>query len=276
MALQSYNYKAREQVEWEEKRSLPVITGEDKYVSTGHSITQNYDGPLADMRHIMTGLTGSMTNRVEATLTRQADGQSGKLRIVRTDYVLREETEEEEGSGGSPSEPVPGEDESMPSYSTSTNAVLEPLLTHPLFADKLKNNEPALQALKMLIDGATLSDLVRDPEDPKGKRILGTVGQLTKGFTLAKEYILKGVTEFYSPHTVLTARFKVTSYESKELSQVGTIVTPKGGYPTPKGRNWLCIGQGIEITGKDYWASETYELSGPGGWDTTLYADESS
>ncbi len=264
MSIRDYNYQLREQVEWTETLNRPVIRGADNYRALGHTITQTADGPLDAVRAELDRMAAAATMeaRMSATLTRKAGG-SYMLRVTWTDY----EPLDESGEGGEDGEGKPGETAEQPSISVNTTATLEPLLTHPNYA-ALRGDIPTLQALKMLMDGAQLGDEVRDPDNPE--QMLGTIADLTNGSLeaqMAKAYILAGQTEYYNPKTVLTARYRVDSYDDVDASKACTICAPPGGYPTPEGRDWMCMGVGIETSGDGLWVSETYELSGPNGWD---------
>ena len=57
MAIREINYQGCvEQVEYSESYTSPVIVGEDDYIATGHTITENFDGTFSALRAKMLAL----------------------------------------------------------------------------------------------------------------------------------------------------------------------------------------------------------------------------
>ncbi len=261
-----------EQVDLEENYSTPIIQGEDDYISNGKSRTEHFEGSYSALSGKMYGLKGSKNVRYECSLTRCHDGKHGKLQITTNYYIKKSDVEDDE-SGGGGENGTPGESTSEPSYSVTTSNVMEPILTHPKFAESIKGNinAPWVIGVNMMMNGASMADKL--PSAINGIRY--TVQQaIEDGGSTAAEIaglIEQGITSYYSPHTVLTARYKVKGWSASGTASPGTITdSVPGGYKQKSG-NWLCLGNGIEKSGSEYWMSETFELS-PNGWNEEIYS----
>lgn len=131
-----------------------------------------------------------------------------------------------------------------PEYSLNTETNEEPIETHPKF----------------------VSDI-------------GTTGNLAKFDTstglflgFAKPSAFTGVTSYLAPGQIWKKQGVASSPPSAaESAKVGYIDAPDGDVATPQGRNWLLRSFTWEQQGKVYPYVKIWQLSGPGGWNTTIY-----
>ena len=144
-----------------------------------------------------------------------------------------------------------------------------------------------MEYLKAVMDGARAWELVpvldkngKPKTDKDGQPIQRPLGKLVsrKGHAgTVLGLILKGIQSYRAPcGTYRIVREANTSAVS--LAGVAQIATPPGA-PTVKGANWMLVSRNCSRTaksvtsGKEKWRiEEVYELSGPGGWNTTLYS----
>ena len=260
MSVKDYNISLQEQVAMSQRRQAPVLYGEDLYKATGESRSQEWDGPWEDILAQMKSLPASETARLDATATRSADGNFGTLRATWTLYEFA-------GAEGDQSAP-PARRRSNPQYEVQTSAVQEPLLAHPKLAYLPLNY---IKALKMLMDGYTLEDKLYD-EGHQGEVTIQTLlDQIPT--PEATSLVLQGVTHYVSPQVVVTVR-----YAAAKVPQFATLCSIvdslPGRFPQPAGgRNWLFEGPSVSMDGPQIMVSETYRLSGPGGWSEFLYSE---
>lgn len=81
-----------------------------------------------------------------------------------------------------------------------------------------------------------------------------------------------GVRDYLSPGATWTETRVTSSKPSNgEISQLGRIDNPNGNAPTPSGRNWLFSGLSFDQKAKTYTVRREWTLSGPRGWNPTLY-----
>lgn len=261
MAIKAFNISVQEQVAQVLRLRRPVITGADAYRETGETLERTWTGPWSELESLMRSLPASATERLDCTLTRQADGDFSELKVTATYYTAKDDP----GGGDSPGgeeEPPPGSDAEHPAISCQTTGALEPILSHPKFAAQPPE---VLQAFNLVMSGHKLSEKMQ-VEGEAAPRTIASV--LSSSDAECYKLIMSGVTQYYSPHTVLTKRYKSAALPS------GACCVPKdpqAGIAAPSGRNWLYIGPGIEMNGEEIWVTETYELSGPGGWNDYIY-----
>ena len=259
MAIKDFNTSLQEQVEMSQRRQAPVLYGEELYRATGESRSQEWTGPWEEILAKMQQLPASLSERLDASATRTADGEFGTLRATWTFY----EFAGEEGQEDSP----PGSDRDNPQYEVQTSAVQEPILTHPKLAYLPLNY---LKALKMLMDGYTLEDKIYS----EGHQTEMTIGDFLNDIPTpeATRLVLQGVTHYVSPQVIVTVRYASASVP--QFAQICSIVDKlPGPLPAPAGgRNWLFEGPSVSMDGPQIIVSETYRLSGPGGWSEFLYS----
>lgn len=169
-----------------------------------------------------------------------------------------EETEEREKREEEEDDETLGESADNPEIETDTEAVLEPILTHPLAAHY---SEEELAACHAYINGASLDSRIRVKGKEKTLRACWPKGALG-------ELILHHVFEYRVPHTV--ARKEWTGQGG--LHEVCTIGSASGLPAAGKNRNWMCVGAGKVRRGQEVVKHESWELSSPGGWNKTLYS----
>lgn len=66
--------------------------------------------------------------------------------------------------------------------------------------------------------------------------------------------------------------YSLSAPAASDLGRIGKIDTPDGWVATPSGRNWLLRSFNVQLKGNVYAYTKTWELSGPAGWNTTIYA----
>lgn len=232
----------------------------DNYVATGDTLEQRWSGPWSELEEKMLALDYSPTRRLSATLTRLADGSLAELSATWSDY-------EPAGTGsadGGTDYLLPGSSREAPSYSLQVTCVQEPLLTHP----KYENLEgKALTALKLLMDGTKESDVVSQDESGNPVTLQELLAEVGNQELVNK--IRKGQTHYMAPQIAITARYKASRIP--DTGNAFKVSQPPGNFSTPSGCDWLQLVPSIEAHGKEIWVSETYLLSGPGGWDPDIY-----
>lgn len=263
MAILDYNTSLQEQVPMTHRRQAPVVYGEDLYKATGEQHSREWSGPWGEILRTMQELPASMSERLDATATRVADGDFGTLRATWTLYEFAGANGEDAAT-----ESPPGSSRANPQYEIQNSAVQEPILTHPKLAYLPLNY---IKALKMLMDGYTLEDTIYD----SGYQREVTIEELLENIPTpeAKTLILQGVTHYLSPQVVVTCRYAADTVP--QFAQLCSIVTElPGPFPQPAGgRNWLFEGPSVSMDGPQIMVSETYRLSGPGGWSPFLYTN---
>lgn len=252
--MKRYNITAQESLEHTRTRTRPVITGQDAYVNGGDTETYHYTGPWSTMLARFNSLGGTLTRRVEATLTRSADGNFGELEYTYTSYIPAKDA-----VNADPDSAMPGSSSGNPCYDLTTSEASAPILTSSLAANL---SDEGARALKMLIDGYAPTDMFDD------ERTIEEVAKAAdeKLFKLVN----KGVTEYLVQRVTLTARYKSAS----PVSGGGmTVKDPPGPFASVAGndREWLYLGATQNMSNGDIWVTETYKLSGPGGWEDDLY-----
>lgn len=241
------------------RRQAPVLVGSDTYRATGETLAQEWTGPWKELHTKMQQLPASMEQRLDATLTRQADGEYGTLRATWTYYTAAT------GEDGEQQE-QPGSSREFPQYELTSSATQEPVLTHPKFATL---DQDELRALKMLMDGYTHADKMTTAAG-----VRTTVGEALKNAPQeAVELIEKGCTHYLCPQVVVTAKYEAAAVPA--FAPVCSIVsTVPGPFPQATGgRNWLFEAPGVSLQNGKIQVSETYRLSGPGGWSTFIYGN---
>lgn len=252
--MKSYNLTAQESVERTLTRKRPVITGPDAFISNGDTETFRYTGPWSAMLTRFQSLTGSLTLRVEATLRRSADGKFGELEYTYTNYIPAKDA-----VNADPDSAMPGSSSGNPCYDLTTSEASAPILTSALAAGL---SDEGARALKMLIDGYAPTDMFDEER---------TIEEVAKDAN-AKifELVSKGVTEYLVQRVTLTARYKSAS----PVAGGGMVVkNPPGPFVSVAsgGREWLYLGATQNMSNGEIWVTETYKLSGPGGWADNLY-----
>lgn len=142
-----------------------------------------------------------------------------------------------------------------PIYALDICTGQEPIETHPEFATFAGR------------PGSELNGAVFDPEDDTfvGFKQVVSGGNVTNVKWVGVRAYLNATA------TWRETRITKTRPSSLELSDIGTVDTPSGGAPTPTGRNWLFGSISYEQKGKTYTIRREWLLSGPGGWNETIY-----
>lgn len=261
--MKSYNITTQEQVDYVLTKNIPVISGADLWRATGETEEQHWTGPWQELKAKFDAFTATYTRRLRATLKRVADGETAELTATWSLYT----TGDGHGGGGEgeEEEPPPGEDRDHPEYDLQTTTQQEPILTHPKWAGL---TDDQISALKLVMDGYKRTERMT-LEDGTKKTIYEILKPLKPKELL--QLILKGVTVYNVPHTVLTVRYKAQAVPA--IATTGSIVSSvPGGFATPAGRNWYFHGASWQMKGSELWVSEVYELSGVGGVDSFIYS----
>ncbi len=231
----------------------PQATGYTE--ATGKKEVRTYTGLWAEVLAKATEEAGTQADAwaVVCECERQG-GEIGVLTVTRTEY--REAQEDAEL--GSAENPI---------YTSSFSVQAEPLLTHPRYIDSVSEEDAEL--LRELEQGAAMQSVVVYSAAARTLRM--ALRRLTGRAAEVRDYYLRGVTEYYEVYAEATAKWKggARSYT------VGEICTPPGNPGTPEGREWLCVGVGVEKNGDEEWYTATFRLSGRGGWDKKLYGGSS-
>lgn len=261
--MKHYNITSQEQVDYTRSKQVPVIAGADLYRATGETEERHWTGPWDDMLALYNALTYSHTRRLHATLRRVADGDFAELSATWTLYTTGDGQTGEDGE-----KKQPGESRDCPEYDLQTSTVQEPILTHPKWAGLL---DEQLEALKMVMDGYKRTTPFE--YESEGNKVQSTLYDVLKPLSPKEllQSILRGVTHYNAPHSILTVRYRAT--EVPAIATTGTIVdSVPGGFATPSGRNWYFHGPSWQMKGSELWVTEVYELSGPGGWNRFIYS----
>ncbi len=264
--MKHYNITTQEQVDYTLSKQVPIIAGADLYRATGETEERHWSGPWDDMLALYKTLSYSNTRRLRATLQRVADGDFAELSATWTLYSTGDG--QTGGTGGAEDEKKPGEDRDHPEYDLQTSTVQEPILTHPKWASL---EDAILEALKMVMDGYKRTTPFEI--EINGKKEKSTLYDVLKPLKPKEllQCIIKGVTHYNAPHSILTVRYRAT--EVPYISTTGSIVASvPGGFATPSGRDWYFHGPSWQMKGSELWVTEVYELSGPGGWNKFIYS----
>lgn len=237
---------------------------------TGFTEEYEMTGHFEALRNKAAGMASAPLNSVGLSLElSRAGGTFGRLRITETYYQTSSEQEGDD-PGNSGSNESPGDSENTPSYSVSFVRTEENILSHPKF-EAVVGVQQYAEALNLLMTGGRLSDYVYDAYAPQNRRSLRELFEDASGpLALVLDKIVTGKHRYVATRPVVTARWKVPGPGSISASP-GIVKTVPGGYPTPAGCDWLCVPGGVEDHGGVYWATATYECSGPGGWDKDIY-----
>lgn len=261
MGLKNYNIGVKEAVHRVRRIRRPLLTGADLYQATGDTLERRWSGPWAELEEMMESLEYSEDNRLDATLTRVADGEQSELVATWTDYRLRDA-----GGSGSGEDAAPGSSREAPAVSVQVTVTEEPLLTHPNY-NFLTGDY--LTALKMLMDGYKESDVMTDSRTGEPITLKQLLSEVDTGDDKLVERVKKGQTHYMAPAVQVTCRYRANSMP--QLATSLKVGQPPAGIPTPTGHNWLALVPGVDVQNGEIWVSETYLLSAPGGWDETIY-----
>lgn len=147
-------------------------------------------------------------------------------------------------------------------YSLQIGLSDEPLLTFPAFAGL---GDTILEALAELISSEKSKD-----DFAKATAAVSADENALKAIAL----IRKGTEAYLVPKVTWLERY--TSKTLPPVAGIGKIATPPGSPPEFGDRTWLNMGYTANHTenAEAYEIEHGFDLSGPGGWDTTLYGTE--
>ena len=260
MGIKNYNIVVREAVGRVRRIRRPDIRGVDNWQATGDTLERRWSGPWDELQELLLSLNYSEAQRLDASLTRIADGDMAELVATWTDYRRKDD----DGEGGT--EYIPGASRETPCISVQVTCTEEPLLTHPNYNFL---TEDYLTALKMLMDGYKESDVLTDSRTGEPITLKQLLSEVDTGDDNLVERVKKGQTHFMAPAVQVTCRYRSNSMP--ELATSFKTGQPPGGIPTPDGHNWLKLVPSVDWQNGEVWVSETYLLSAPGGWDKKIY-----
>lgn len=236
-------------------RSWSRAAGESFSVATGvtesYKLTGRWDEIVAKGEALASAPADAW--QVTATATR-IGGNMGELSVSLTEYA------EAGGSDGEEAELGTAEN---PTYTCSYSLQPEPLLVHPMFAGLTDGERWLLQQ----VEAGAHPDSPQEFGGQKGtlRAMCAAMGSTGKR---ALDFYLRGVTQYYEVHGEVTARWS----GSPRAYEIGKICSPPGLLDTPTGRNWICCGTGVELSGDKIIYSAQFRLSGRDGWDQELYS----
>lgn len=121
----------------------------------------------------------------------------------------------------------------------------EPIETHPKFT----------------------SDIAGTPASPKNEAIFDDQGKFI-GFKATSKYA--GVKGYLVAGTTYRLR-RTSGGRPASISDVGTISSPAVGVGIRGSMNWILVARTWRRSGGVYEINEEWQLSGPKGWDRTIY-----
>lgn len=140
-----------------------------------------------------------------------------------------------------------------PIYALDTSSTQEPIMANPRFYQFAGTATAPLNGAKFDSDGLFLGFSPTTGTPPGNAEWLGV--------------------EAYLSYSAVWRETRVTKSKPGpgELSAINKINSPPGNPPTPSGRNWLYVSPSFEQKAKTYVVRKEWLLSGPAGWNTTLY-----
>jgi len=251
-----------------------LAQGKDYTEPTGYVEEYEMTGLFTQLKargsSMASGQGGSVSRAIELS---HVGGGFGRMRVTETHYrIPSTENPEEPGGGDSGSTEKPGDSETSPSISVSYVRTEESILSHPRFSAVVGVPQYA-EALSLLRGGGRMSDYVYDEYAPQKRR---TIRELCEGASgaLAEvlDLIMAGVHSYVTTRPVVTVRYRVAS-PGAATGNTGIVGSVPGCNISMPGCDWLCVPGGVESDGESWWATATYECSGPGGWNKVLYGN---
>lgn len=247
------------------------------WTETGSKETINFDGTWdglkAYMETLLAGYNDAATEfsgtSYTCTITRHEAGRAtAQLQLTPMQFIKTDDGEG--GGGGEGTGANPGDSRAHPEISVSVENTEEPLLTNPICAGLTENQ---MCAVNMFCSGATMGEIVYGTSGAP----VGTVGSLITSLPAdVKKLVLAGVTSYYSPKATITIKYKSSKAALVVGSDGATISDSVPGVTNLSNRNFLFMGSGVEqASDGSVTVTETYLQSGPGGWNTTLYKQQS-
>lgn len=156
-------------------------------------------------------------------------------------------------------------DRSPPVYALSYGVQEEPIETHPDFAAIA--GTPAAP-----LNGAVFQRPDTGEEATAGSPAAADAAEFYRFARFEYDSDLVGIESFLDASTATFTESYTTKRRPSSLKgNVGTIDRPDEA-PSASGRDWLYMGMSYEERGDVFSVSRTWKLSGPGGWNTTIYS----
>lgn len=251
--------------------------------TTGDTVTLSYEVPEESALESVPAL-GSSTSVMSGVYLDKATITPGTAGMATVKLEYGNAVESSSGGGGDD-----GGDEEQGGTEPSEGNIVEqtlegsvsdePILTHP----KLENlGDDQIEYLKAIQDGARMWEKVtvlnkdgsiktNKAGFPMKKSLRSLVSDISGDEKDIGRLLLKGVQSYRCPGATWREKRNASSSEVN-ISGLGKIAAPSGA-PTPSGRNWLMIGKSLSKNsdGRSWTIETTYELSGPNGWEKSLY-----
>lgn len=272
MKMKDYSISVRESARYVLRDSEPAdMSG---YVATGRTqewnFTGDFDALLVTFEEMLA--EGTCYRQRQCVLTRQ---EGGMAELVVTETEFRAAGDDSGGGGGEDlSAGGVGKSAANPLYEYSFSETAEPMLTHPLIAgvwgDKGSSPNPdVMGALQFLAQGGMDNGILylSDGSQSDVKTYLNH-----EGVSQTVQEMVR-IPSFIDIRTRLTVSYEVAPDEAVagKMGATHVVKQPPGPLVTPAGREWLFVGGGFRKQGEKVWYSEVYLLSGPTGWDDTVY-----
>lgn len=159
-----------------------------------------------------------------------------------------------------------------PVWEVSTSTSSEPIETHKDFYKWTLKTHPTGQlsnSEKAALTKDSFEDWVQF-EQPNGANSIGAF----RAFSPNAPDDLPGVRNYMIGRQSLRKIFYTNTKPA--LTAPTTINTPAGApYSAPQGRNWIYMGANIRVrgSGKIFEVTETWDMSGPKGWNAVVYTN---
>ncbi len=254
---------------------------------SGNSLTVTYETPEEKALQVVPAL-GSTTGKMPGVVLLKAIVRPGEggISSVRLEYGKpKDDDEKDADEGGTDKDDGKDDDEDLVEQTVEGSVSDEPLLSHPKAQQGMTDAQR--EYLKAVIDGTRMWELVNELEsdgspkkDKDGQPVMKPLSQLLKTSGNVGEVlklILQGIHSYRAP--CATYRIvRTVSNKDVNLGGIGQIATPEGA-PSVTNQNWMLVGRSYSRESKSakskstkWRLEEVYELSAPGGWNTTLYS----
>lgn len=160
------------------------------------------------------------------------------------------------------------------STSQSISVSTEPIQSHPRYKDLTPSDWAIVNNFKNgaykvgRMEGGLIMSLLPNVHDSNISAIEVTGERLQE----LLGFMNKGIESYLAPHQVY--RIDYTSNTEPSTSRIEGVGYIENLPPAPDGKNWLYMGMTYTETSGVYSVSLEWELSGPGGWNETLYTKE--
>lgn len=254
--------------------------------ATGDTDEWGYSGTITECQDMAGQVlaTAGPTRQVRTTLTR-TEGNNAELSVVVAYYRPTAQDASQSPGGGSasgsgsgsalPALPTAGSwgtSKENPAYEFAATTVQEPIITHPKITQYPGTIDPvSSHCLAYIASGG-------GPHDPQTlpNQVQSTAYDWLTQHGYSELLDLVSRSPYYlDAQGTLTVTWQVApDSPSESFPAVGTIQEPEGPIKVKAPRNWLYTGGTYRSEGKVTSCVKTYRLSGPNGWDPTIYSEQ--